>query len=116
MSNLVESLKLDVEPSGAVSSDLDYIAISFRASQKTSTMMEIMSVVLKKPISTLFTKEISEKLAKFLLEDERYMAVLEDSLPMFNKLSGSCLGILEKKGVLEVEFDEVEFDFELDSI
>ena len=58
----------------------DFCTVSYRALPKTATMIDIMGIILKQPVSALFTSIISEKLAEVILADERNMPLLETFL------------------------------------
>lgn len=80
--------------------------MTYRASRKTARMIELMSVVLNKPISNLFTVEISEKIVEILLKDTRNIQLLEDFLKTDFKLNGS-LKILNDRDLIEQDLTDV---------
>ena len=61
----------------------EYKIVSLRQSAKSATMMNVMSVVLDKPISSMLTEEISDALAEYLLEDEENIGLLEKYMKKF---------------------------------
>ena len=82
----------------------DFCTVSYRALPKTATMIDIMAIILKQPVSTLFTPLISEKLVEVILTNERNMPLLENFLAdkefEKDKQPSGFIKILEDKGVL----------------
>lgn len=88
----------------------DFSLVTYRTSQKIGTMIEIMGIVLQKPVSNLFTTLISERLVDDLLSDASNMNILMDFFESEQKPSG-FLRLLEERKVIEPSFDfDIEFD------
>ena len=91
----------------------DFCTVSYRALPKTATMIDIMGIILKQPVSTLFTPLISEKLVEVILTNERNMPLLENFLAdkefEKDKQPSGFIKILEEKGVLKTDrFERLE--------
>jgi hypothetical protein len=86
----------------------DFCTVSYRALPKTATMIDIMAIILKQPVSTLFTPLISEKLVEIILTNERNMPLLENFLAdkefEKDKQPSGFIKILEEKGVLKTDW------------
>lgn len=122
----------------------EYKTISIRQPAKSATMMNLMSVVLDKPISSMLTEEISEALANYLLEDESNIPIIEEYMKKFIVLeaferilmkeepvapeggtiyfkssdvfTGGCLKILKQKGIIDYAKRDLKKYFSEDEV
>lgn len=94
---------------------------TYRASEKTATMIELMSIILKKPVASLFTISISEKIADNILKDDRNIDVLKEFLSTDFNLSGAINilfthGIIEENLILDVSSLDSSISLTLDKV
>lgn len=88
---------------------VDYSNFSYRASPKVGAMIEIMSLVMDKPINSLFTETISDAIVDYLLNDVKNIHILSEFINNqdmdinLNKLSG-FMKKLEEQEVIEINF------------
>ena len=71
-------------------------------------MLHLLSRLSNSSPSEILTNAISEKLADFVLESPDHYRILKDFLSngeWRTPSANSALAILEKKGVLKIEFD-----------
>ena len=100
MATLREKLKDTL----AESNTTIYETVSLRVPSKIAAMIEIMSVIMKTPVSSLLTDDITEALVHELLSDSRNIELINELyLKDSTLLSGGCLQVLEQNKVLEVE-------------
>ncbi len=87
----------------------DFCTVSYRALPKNATMIDIMAIILKQPVSTLFTSLISEKLVQIILANEKNMPLLESFLAdkefEKDKQPSGFIKLLVENGVLETDFN-----------
>ncbi len=94
---LIEDIKQSLESSNID----DYAVISVRATKKVATMIEVMSIILQKPVSSVLTSHISDELANYLLEDDRNIEFLTSTLENPINIENTFLKCLEEKGIIE---------------
>lgn len=87
----------------------DFSVVTYRTSQKIGTMLEIMSIVLQKPVATLFTTLISEKLVEVLLSDESNMELLKEYFETDHSSSG-FIQLLEEQKIIQEHYDRSILD------
>ena len=86
----------------------DFSVVTYRTSAKIGTMIELMSVVLKQPVSTLFTSSISENLVNYMQQDKRDLALLEEYFESRHSRSG-WINVLMDKSLIEEEYGDLDF-------
>lgn len=100
MATLREKLKDTL----AESNTTIYETVSLRVPSKIAGMIDIMSVIMKTPVASLLTDDITEALVHELLSDSRNIELINELyLKDSTLLSGGCLQVLEQNKVLEVE-------------
>ncbi|WP_372376646.1 hypothetical protein [Acinetobacter ursingii] len=100
MATLREKLKDTL----AESNTTIYETVSLRVPSKIAAMIEIMSVIMKTPVSSLLTDDITEALIYELLSDSRNIELINELyLKDRSILSGGCLQVLEQNEVLKEE-------------
>lgn len=87
----------------------DFSMVTYRTTQKTATMLEVMSIVLKKPMSNLLTTLISEKIVEVILSDQKNMELLKEFFETKHRNSG-FIKILEENQVIEKKIEFSEFN------
>lgn len=103
-----------------ISNEQSFTNISVRTPIETTSMIETLSLVSKSPIMTMFTSDLSEYLAEYLLQDDRNKKIIEEALnkeymKILNKgnaikredklreiFDGSSVEILIKNNVLNI--------------
>ena len=106
MATLREKLKDTL----AESNTTIYETVSLRVPSKIAGMIDIMSVIMKTPVASLLTDDITEALVHELLSDSRNIELINELyLKDSTLLSGGCLQVLEQNEVLEVEFGGLAF-------
>lgn len=92
----------------------DLVNVSVRPSTKIAAMLELVSMLVDKPISTMFTDEISAKLADHVRSTSKYQNQIVNALKEIHKErefvpTGSALDILIKNGNLKISKKEDSF-------
>ncbi|SRR5690606_7073331 len=106
MATLREKLKDTL----AESNTTIYETVSLRVPSKIAGMIDIMSVIMKTPVASLLTDDITEALVHELLSDSRNIELINELyLKDSTLLSGGCLQVLEQNKVLEVELAPIAF-------
>ena len=106
MATLREKLKDTL----AESNTTIYETVSLRVPSKIAGMIDIMSVIMKTPVASLLTDDITEALVHELLSDSRNIELINELYVKDRTLlSGGCLQVLEQNEVLEVEFGGLAF-------
>lgn len=83
-----------------------YESVSLRVPTKTAAMIDIMSILMKTPVASLLTDDITEMLVRSLLSDSRNIELINELYSKDNTiLSGGCLQELVKKGILKEKFE-----------
>jgi hypothetical protein len=97
MATLREKLKDTL----AESNTTIYETVSLRVPSKIAGMIDIMSVIMKTPVASLLTDDITEALVHELLSDSRNIELINDLyLKDRSLLSGGCLQVLEQNEIL----------------
>lgn len=83
------------------------VNVSVRPSTKIAAMLELVSMIAGKPISTMFTDEISAKLADHVRSTSKYHNQIINALKEIHKErefvpTGSAFDILIKNGNLKI--------------
>lgn len=81
----------------------DFSIVTYRTTQKTATMIELMSIILQKPVSTLFTSLVSEKLYEMALSHQANVKILEEFFETDRPNSG-LIKRLEQEGIIEKDY------------
>lgn len=63
-----------------ISNEQSFTNISVRTPIETTSMIETLSLVSKSPIMAMFTSDLSEYLAEYLLQDDRNKKIIEEAL------------------------------------
>lgn len=94
------------------SSTENYTTVSVRAPMEVATMIDTVSLVTKEAVMNLFTSDLSEQLADYLLEDQRNMDLIVDilnseyeknkKLDLNNFINGSCIESLTASGNMSI--------------
>lgn len=100
MSKIVEQLNNLVQLN-AIEAGKNYVSVSVRLPKKTATMIQLLSIASKKPVHSILTQEISEKIAERILSDISNIAVLEHYIDGSDCDEGGFLSVLIKKGVID---------------
>lgn len=97
-----------------------YSTISVRTPIEIASMVETVSTVTEEAVMNMFTTDISLNLANYLLEDSENMKLIKKVLheefekhgvELEDMVRGSCLEILEQKGVMKVgNYMNIDFD------
>ena len=98
MTNLKTLLNQSASDS-EIKNNANYVTFSYRPSEKVAAMIEVMNLVIDKPINSLFTNQISENLVTWLLSDSDNIKYL-DTFINSDEYSG-FMKILIDKGVIE---------------
>lgn len=78
-----------------------YETVSLRVPSKIAAMIDIMSVIMKTPVASLLTDDITESLVNELLSDSRNIELINELyIKDRSILSGGCLKILEQNEIL----------------
>ncbi len=106
MTNLKTLLNQSASDS-EIKNNANYVTFSYRPSEKVAAMIEVMNLVIDKPINSLFTNQISENLVTWLLSDSDNIKYLDTFINSdefqtngFDSYSG-FMKILIDKGVIE---------------
>ncbi len=90
-----------------IKNNTNYVSFSYRPSQKVAAMIEVMNLIIDKPINSLFTNQISETIVGWLLSDSNNIEYLDTFINSdefqtngFDLYSG-FMKILIDKGVIE---------------
>ena len=90
-----------------IKNNTNYVSFSYRPSQKVAEMIEVMNLIIDKPINSLFTNQISETIVGWLLSDSNNIEYLDTFINSdefqtngFDLYSG-FMKILIDKGVIE---------------
>ena len=78
----------------------DFSMVTYRTSKKTATMIELMSSIFQKPVSTLFTTMLSEKIVSNLFEDDSNIQLLNEYFESEHSNSG-FVKLLADSGLIE---------------
>lgn len=100
MSKIVDQLNSLVQLN-AIEAGKNYVSVSVRLPKKTATMIQLLSIALKKPVHSILTQEISEKIAEKILSDISNIAVLEHYIEENDCAEGGFLSVLIERGVIE---------------
>ena len=76
MTNLKTLLNQSASDS-EIKNNANYVTFSYRPSEKVAAMIEVMNLVIDKPINSLFTNQISENLVTWLLSDSDNIKYLD---------------------------------------
>lgn len=104
------TLKEKLKDTLAESNTTTYETVSLRVPSKVAAMIDIMSIIMKNPVASLLTDDITEALVTELLSDSKNIHLIND-LYLNNPsiISGGCLQLLEQSGVIEKEY---QFSFD----
>lgn len=101
------------------SSTENYTTVSVRTPMEVATMIDTVSLVTKEAVMNLFTSDLSDHLAGYLLEDSRNMELLIDlinqehnknpKLDINDMIHESCIEALVNGGVMTIESDRFEY-------
>ena len=106
MATLREKLKDTL----AESNTTIYETVSLRVPSKIAGMIDIMSVIMKTPVASLLTDDITEALVHELLSDSRNIELINELyLKDRSLLSGGCLQVLEQNKILTEEVSPISF-------
>lgn len=96
------TLKDRLKDTLAESNTMVYETVSLRVPSKIAAMIDIMSIIMKTPVASLLTDDITESLVYELLSDSRNIQLINDLHSKDSSIiSGGCLKILEQNGILE---------------
>lgn len=82
----------------------NFSMVTYRTSKKTATMIELMSSIFQKPVSTLFTTMLSEKIVSNLFEDDSNIQLLNEYFESEHSNSG-FVKLLADSGLIEQKID-----------
>lgn len=107
------TLKEKLKDTLAESNTTIYETVSLRVPSKIAAMVDIMSIIMKNPVASLLTDDITEFLASELISDSRNIELIHDLYAEDRSIiSGGCLKILEQSGILaesiEILWDKTE--------
>ena len=99
------TLKEKLKDTLAESNTMTYETVSLRVPSKIAAMIDIMSIIMKNPIASLLTDDITESLVSELLSDSKNIEIIKELyLKDPSIISGGCLQLLEQCGILEKEY------------
>lgn len=99
------TLKEKLKDTLAESNTTTYETVSLRVPSKIAAMIDIMSIIMKNPVASLLTDDITESLVSELLSDSKNIDIINELyLKDPSIISGGCLQLLEQCGILEKEY------------
>lgn len=111
MTNLKALLSQSASDS-QIKNNTNYVTFSYRPSEKVAAMIEVMNLVIDKPVNSLFTNQISENLVTWLLSDSDNIEYLDTFINSdefktdeFESYSG-FMKILIDKGVIKKDYSQ----------
>lgn len=95
------------------SSTENYTSVSVRTTMEMATMIDTVSLVTKEAVMNLFTSDLSDHLAGYLLEDPRNMELITEiinqeydkdpKMDLNNIINESCIEALTNEGVITIK-------------
>lgn len=104
------TLKEKLKDTLAESNTMTYETVSLRVPSKIAAMIDIMSIIMKSPVASLLTDDITNFLVSELISDSKNIELIYDLYTEDRSIIlGGCLKTLEQSGVL-VESIEILLD------
>lgn len=101
-----------------------YSTISVRTPIETASMVDTVSITTQQAVMNMFTTDLSDYLARYLLQDIENKELIEQVLQeqyqqhkeeLAAMVEGSCIEILESKKAIEIQ-GYIKFALKLDNI
>lgn len=115
----MSTLNIKFDEALKTNSTENYTTVSVRTPMEVATMIDTISLVTKEAVMNLFTSDISDHLAGYLLEDPRNMELLvnilkqehekEPNRDINNTIHESSIESLINGGVMSIESNPIDY-------